>query len=58
MQIQNRIKSYWEGEASRNSEGTGKEMNSVKKQAWLNLIDESRTVTINGYKNYYRKNIY
>lgn len=42
MQMQKRIENYWEGEASRYSEGIWKEMNSFKKQAWIDLIDEYR----------------
>ncbi|MCR4435105.1 MAG: class I SAM-dependent methyltransferase [Clostridiales bacterium] len=42
MEMQTRIENYWEGEASRYSEGIWKEMNSFKKQAWANLIDEHR----------------
>lgn len=42
MPMQNRIENYWEGEASRYSEGIWKEINNFKRQAWLDLIDEYR----------------
>ncbi|AFQ42581.1 class I SAM-dependent methyltransferase [Desulfosporosinus meridiei] len=42
MEMYTRIKNYWEGEASRYSEGIWKEMNSFKKQAWAELIEHYR----------------
>lgn len=42
MQMQERIENYWEGEASRYSEGVWKEINSFKRQAWTDLIEEHR----------------
>lgn len=42
MEMQKRIENYWEGEASRYSKGVWKEVNSFKKQAWTELIEEHR----------------
>lgn len=42
MEMQARIKNYWEGEATRYSEGIWREINNFKRQAWIDLIEEYR----------------
>ncbi|AFQ42620.1 class I SAM-dependent methyltransferase [Desulfosporosinus meridiei] len=42
MDMQNRIEKYWEGEASRYSEGIWQEVNSFKKLAWSDLLEHYR----------------
>lgn len=42
MEVQKQIKNYWEGEATRYSEGIWEEMNSFKKIAWAGLIEHYR----------------
>lgn len=43
MQIeQKRIEKYWDNEASRYSENIRREMNSFKRKAWTDLIEEYR----------------
>lgn len=42
MEMQKQIENYWEGEAAQYSESVWTEINSFKRQAWTDLIEEHR----------------
>jgi ubiquinone/menaquinone biosynthesis C-methylase UbiE len=42
MEMQKQIENYWEGEASQYSESVWTEVNSFKRQAWTDLLEEHR----------------